>query len=311
MSYRADKILALSGGHLEDKTSKGLQNIFKRVLKNGMHGLCFSPYEEGQKPGDQISEAQIRRRMKIIKPYTNWIRSFSCTDGNELIPVIAKEFGIKTLAGAWLGDDTYINKKEIAGLIKLANEGYVDIGAVGNEVMYRGDLTEEELLGHIKEVKEAIPNTPIGYVDAYYEFAQRPKITEACDIILANCYPYWEGCSLEYSLVYMKDMYHQALKAANGKKVIITETGWPSEGAGLNGAKPSFENAIKYFINTQQWSIEDNIETFYFSSFDESWKVGAEGDVGAFWGIWDKNEALKYSDFFSIKNKGKSLLKFK
>jgi len=30
------------------------------------------------------------------------------------------------------------------------------------------------------------------------------------------------------------------------------------------------------------------------SSFDESWKVGGEGDVGAFWGIWDKNEKLKY-----------------
>ena len=30
-----------------------------------------------------------------------------------------------------------------------------------------------------------------------------------------------------------------------------------------------------------------------FSSFDEAWKVGAEGDVGAFWGLWDKDEQLK------------------
>jgi len=208
---------------------------------------------------------------------------------------IAKEYGIKTLVGAWLGDETKINKKEIEGLIKLAKEGYVDIAAVGNEVMYRGDLTEEELLGFIYQVKEAIPEIPVGYVDAYYEFAQRPRITEACDIILANCYPYWEGCSIEYSLIYMKDMYNQAIKVANGKKVIITETGWPSEGEGLNGAQPSFENAIKYFINTQKWSAEDNIDIFYFSSFDESWKVGAEGIVGAYWGLWDKYERLKFS----------------
>ena len=78
MSYRADKIKSLAGINLEGKTTKGLQNLFKRVLKNGMHGLCFSPYEEGQKPGDQLSEEQIRRRMKIIKPYSKWIRSFSC-----------------------------------------------------------------------------------------------------------------------------------------------------------------------------------------------------------------------------------------
>jgi len=189
-SFRKYKIKSLAGLNLENKTTKGLENLFKKTLKNGMHGLCFSPYEEGQEPGDQMTEKQIRRRMKIIKPYTKWIRSFSCTDGNEAIPRIAKEYGIKTLVGAWLGDDDEINKREIAGLIKLAKEGYVDIAAVGNEVMYRGDLTEDELLDFMYEVKEAVPTVPMGYVDAYYEFSHRPKITEACDVILANCYPY-------------------------------------------------------------------------------------------------------------------------
>ena len=92
----------------------------------------------------------------------------------------------------------------------------------------------------------------------------------------------------------MKDMYNQAVQAGNGKKVIITETGWPSECEVFNGAQPSYENAIKYFINSQIWSEEEDIEMFYFSSFDESWKIGDEGDVGAFWGLWDKHENLKY-----------------
>lgn len=294
MSIRAEKHLALAALDYENKSSKELAKLSKQVLKNGMHGLCFSPYMEGQKPGDIISEKQIRRRMKIIKPYTKWIRSFSCTDGNEAIPRIAKEYGIKTLVGAWLGDDPKINEREIAGLIELAKAGYVDIAAVGNEVMYRGDLAEAELLDFIYQVKEAIPEIPVGYVDAYYEFSDRPNITDACDVILANCYPFWEGCDLDYSLLYMKDMYYRALRAGNGKKVIISETGWPSMGTNLQGAFPSYENALKYFMNTQKWSEEDDIEIFYFSSFDESWKVGGEGDVGAFWGLWDKDEKLKF-----------------
>ena len=53
-------------------------------------------------------------------------------------------------------------------------------------------------------------------------------------------------------------------------------------------------NAMKYFINSQVWSKEDDIDIFYFSSFDEDWKVGPEGDVGAHWGIWDINEKLKF-----------------
>jgi exo-beta-1,3-glucanase (GH17 family) len=232
--------------------------------------------------------------MEIIKPYTQWIRSFSCTEGNEKIPGIAKELGIKTMVGAWLGDDPEINREEVDNLILLAREGLIDIAAVGNEVLLRGDLAEEELLGFIYEVKSAVPDVPVGYVDAYYEFVDHPRITEACDVILANCYPFWEGCHLDYSILYMKDMFQRALRAGNGKKVIVSETGWPSKGSSTNGAHPSFENFLKYFINTQKWATEDDIEVFYFSSFDESWKVGAEGDVGAFWGLWDKHEDLKF-----------------
>ncbi len=274
---------------------ESLEGLWKKTLESGMHGLCFSLYEDGQRPGDIITEEQVRRRMEIIKPYTKWVRSFSCTEGNEFIPKIAREYGIKTLVGAWLGDDPEINEREIEGLIQLAKDGFVDIAAVGNEVMYRKELTEDELLDFISQVKEAIPdNIPVGYVDAYYEFSVRPRITEACDVILANCYPYWESCHLDYSLLHMKQMFGQALSAAKGKKVIITETGWPSEGGGLNDAHASRENAMKYFINSQVWSAKEDIDIFYFSSFDESWKVGAEGDVGAYWGLWDKNEKLKY-----------------
>jgi len=306
MSFRTDYILYAknnenansefsSGLSLTDTSPEVLSVVFSQCLQSGMNGLCFSMYEEGQKPGDQISEEQVRRRLKIMAPYTKWVRSFSCTEGNEYVPKIARELGMKTLVGAWLGDDAEKNEKEMEALIQLANEGYVDIAAVGNEVMYRKDLTEDKLLAFIQKVRKEIPaHIPVGYVDAYYEFTIKPRITEACDVILTNCYPYWEGTKQEYSLAHMKSMYHQAMVAANGKKVIITETGWPSHGESFKDSHPSVANAMKYFINSQLWSKQENIEMFYFASFDESWKVGPEGDVGAHWGIWDKNERLKF-----------------
>ncbi len=286
-----------NGFDFEKKSEKEIKSLFHELLNQGMHGLCFSMYEEGQRPGHIISEEQVRRRLQIIAPYTKWIRSFSCTEGNEFIPKIAREFGIKTLVGAWLGDDAEKNKKEIEALIQLSKDGFVDIAAVGNEVMYRKDLTEDELLAFIAKVKAEIPShIPVGYVDAYYEFTIKPRITEACDVILTNCYPYWEGSTIDYSLAHMKSMFYQAAASGHGKKVIITETGWPSQGESFRESHPSPENAMKYFINSQLWSKEANIDIFYFSSFDESWKVGPEGEVGAHWGIWDKNEKLKYTE---------------
>ncbi|MEZ4745132.1 MAG: glycosyl hydrolase family 17 protein [Calditrichia bacterium] len=285
---------SLAGLDFSNMTKSELESAFLQMLNNGIHGISFSVYLNDQKPGSLISAEQIADRMQIVKPYVKWIRSFSCTDGNEQIPKIAKENGIKTLVGAWLGDDPEKNEKEIEGVIKVAKAGYADIVAVGNEVLLRGDLTEDEIINFINRVKREIPGIPVGYVDAYYEFAVHPRVSDACDVILANCYPFWEGFPLEHSLAYLKNMYQVAMNAGKGKKVIITETGWPNLGSPERAAVPSYENAIRYFINAYTWADEADVEIFYFSSFDELWKVGAEGDVGAYWGLWDINGNLKY-----------------
>ena len=294
MSNYYRKNLALSGMDFSGHSIDDLRALVRQILEGKIHGISFSPYVEGQGPGTQLEEAQIRGRLDIIKPYVHWIRSFSCTDGNELIPRIAAENGLKSMVGVWLDDDKEHNEIELANAIEVAQAGHADILAVGNEVLLRGDMSEDELIDYINRAKQAAPNVEVGYVDAYFEFAVHPRVTEACDVILANCYPFWEKCPAEHALLYMKEMYRLAVSVANGKKVIISETGWPNIGTATDGAMPSFENAIKYFVDTYRWAQEDGIEIFYFASFDETWKVDAEGDVGAYWGLWDKDGNPKY-----------------
>lgn len=306
-AYLSGKLLSLekigstlnskTGIDLSSKTEAEITAQFSQILKDGLHGLCFSPYVEGQDTGDILSENQIRRRLDIIAPHAKWIRSFSCTEGNELIPEIAHKKGLKTVVGAWISDDKERNEKEIQSLIKLAEAGLVDIAAVGNEVLHREEIGEQELIGYIQRVRAALPDSiPVGYVDAYYQFLDRPALVGACDVILANCYPFWEGADNDYALNYLSRMMELTRLSANGKKVIITETGWPSKGENIESAVPSRLNAMKYFIAVQDWAKNHEIELFYFSSFDESWKIKQEGEVGAGWGIWDKSENLKFNN---------------
>ena len=306
-AYLSGKLLSLenNGSTINTITGRDLSSLseteirtqFSEILDNGLHGLCFSPYVEGQETGDILSENQIRRRLDVITPHAKWIRSFSCTEGNELIPEIAHKKGLKTLVGAWISDDKDRNEKEIQSLITLAKAGLVDIVAIGNEVLHREEISEQELLEYIKRVRVALPDSiPVGYVDAYYQFLDRPALVAACDVILANCYPFWEGSNNLFALTYLDRMMELTQQVANGKKVIITETGWPSKGDNVAAAEPSKMNAMKYFIAVQEWATNKNIELFYFSSFDESWKVKQEGEVGAGWGIWDKNENLKFDN---------------
>jgi exo-beta-1,3-glucanase (GH17 family) len=271
-----------------------LVSRLRQILEQKIHGICFSPYVEGQEPGAPLSDGQILERLDVIQPYTRWVRTFSCSEGNEQIPALAHQQGLKTMVGVWIDDDLEQNELEIANAIDIAQAGHANILAVGNEVLLRGELSEQALIDYIQRVKSAVPGVEVGYVDAYYKFVDHPKVTDACDVILANCYPFWESCHADYSLLYMKDMYRRAQQVADGKKVIISETGWPNIGTATGAAEPSEENALRYFINTYQWAQEENIEVFYFSSFDEDWKVADEGDVGAYWGLWDKHGQLKY-----------------
>jgi glucan 1,3-beta-glucosidase len=296
MSNLYKKTLSLSGIDATSHSIDELKKLVGELLSNKIHGLSFSPYIEGQRPGPEtiISPAQIRERLAPIQSSVNWIRSFSCTQGNQHTPIIAKELGLKTMVGIWLDEDLDNNEKELQAGIQLAQAGYVDILAVGNEVMLRKELTEDQLIDYITRAKAAAPQVQVGYVDAYFKFVDHPDVTAACDVILANCYPFWEGYPAEHALVYMKEMYRIAKKAANGKPVVVSETGWPNIGTPERGSIPSYDNAIRYFVNTYKWAEEENIDVIYFSSFDETWKIAEEGDVGAYWGLWNKDGVPKY-----------------
>jgi exo-beta-1,3-glucanase (GH17 family) len=272
----------------------GLKEAFRGELDKGLHGLCFSPYLDGQSPGSSITERQIRSRLEIVRPHVRWIRSFSCTEGHEATPRIAHELGMNTLTGMWLGTDAASNEREFESAVAMAHAGYVDVLAVGNEVLLRKDLSEDTLLDYLRRAKEALPDIPIGYVDAYFLFEQHPRVTQACDVVLANCYPFWEGCPRDEAVPYMQTMYARARAAAPGKPVIISETGWPDRGTAFLAATPSVDGAMRYFIETQQWAREHDVPVFYFAAFDEAWKVAAEGDVGAYWGLWNQDGQHKF-----------------
>ncbi len=296
--WLAENGLLLPGAEpsaLAGKTSDEIRTLYAEQFQRGLYGLCFSAYTQGQRSGDPLSQAQVRRRIELIAPHTRWVRSFACTEGHELIPRLAREKGLDTMVGAWISTDRARNEREIEALIALSQQGLVGIAVVGNEVLLRGDLPEAELLAYVARVKAAVPDgVPVGCVDAYFQFMERPALTAACDVLLPNCYPFWEGADIAVAAQYLRRM-HGLVKAAGGDKpVIVTETGWPGKGQAMAGAVPSADNAMRYFIDVQQWGRREGIKLFYFSSFDEPWKLAQEGEVGTQWGLWDKDERPKY-----------------
>ena len=105
-------------------------------------------------------------------------------------------------------------------------------------------------------MKQALPGVPVGYVDAYFLFEKHPRVTAACDVVMTNCYPFWEGCPREQALPYMQGMLARTRAAAPGKRMLISETGWPDQGSAFHGAVPGREGAMQYFVDTAAWAEE-------------------------------------------------------
>src|SRR6056297_1688985 len=150
MSNQYQRKLSLAGVDVSLMSLEELGATVKTILENRIHGISFSPYLENQAPGIQLQPGPIRERLRTIQPWVQWVRTFSCKDGNQLTPGIAAASGLKTMVGVWLDEDREANEIELANAIEVARAGHADILAVGNEVLLRGELSEDELLEYLR-----------------------------------------------------------------------------------------------------------------------------------------------------------------
>src|SRR3954452_9116916 len=120
---------------------------FRGVLPSA----SYAPFEPGHTVADLTADQdKIRADLKTLSTVTRAVRLYASTEGNELVPPIAAEFGLKVTVGAWIDKDKDRNKREIEAVINLARRNSNVIGVVvGNETVYRGEAVPLENLGPI------------------------------------------------------------------------------------------------------------------------------------------------------------------
>lgn len=291
MSYKAEQYLDLprlnQDNYIIGRTETEKKDFFLEILNNGIHGFCFLQDEEDLQ---MLSEERIKIRMNILKSHATWVRLFYSWNKEQIIKT-AKVSGLKTLVEIQLGKNLEINDKELEGIINLAKAGFADIVSIANP---ERNLSENALKSYMEIIKKEIAEVTLGYSDVYDRFSSKRTIIELADVVLASCNPFLENCPSETALNRLKQMYETAKASAQSKPVIISETGWPSYSRNPDGAIASTENALDYFINTHLWMMDDNVDCFYLSCFDSGLNDMAKPYKNELWGIWDKNEQLKY-----------------
>ncbi len=258
--------------------------------------VSYAPFASSTNPdeGGKATPAQIRADLKKLALVTRSIRLYSSTGGVELVPGIAQEFGLNVTVGAWIDKHQDRNEREIAAAIDLARRhSNVKSVMVGNETIFRGEQTVDNLIKMIQRVKRAT-NVPVSTGEIWHVWLAHPELVSQVDYIAAHVLPYWEGFSDAQAVDQTVLVYDKLRQAYPGKRIVIAEFGWPSAGYNLKHAEPGrIQQAavLRDFVSrARAYGIDYNI----VEAIDQPWKT-FEGGVGPYWGILDASREPKFS----------------
>jgi exo-beta-1,3-glucanase (GH17 family)/cellulose synthase/poly-beta-1,6-N-acetylglucosamine synthase-like glycosyltransferase len=258
--------------------------------------MSYSPYVGTHYPKDRritVPAEQIDRDMSIVAGATRGVRSYSIIDGMDQLPAIAAKHGLNVSLGAWVGDTDARDKTEIETVVALAKQHRnVKSVLVGNEVLLRTERTVDQMVQMIRDVKKQV-RVPVSTGEIWYLWLENPKLVKAVDYMAVHILPYWEGVSAEQAVSYTFDRIDELKRAYPGKRIVVAEFGWPSQGYNNLDAVPgalSQAQIIRDFVaEANRRGIEYNI----VEAFDQPWKSN-EGSVGAYWGMFTADRQAKF-----------------
>jgi exo-beta-1,3-glucanase (GH17 family) len=293
-------------------------NTFKALDIIPGKALCYSGFREGQQPGGKSpSYDEVKEDLFLLHKHWKYLRLYDCDSHAEtVLKVIRNEkLDFKVMQGAFInaemnnfncpwGGGTYSeevlmqnskeNRGKISKLIELAGR-YPDIIfslSVGNEACVEWTdhyVPEKKVLEYAKQVK-AEASQPVTFCENYVPWLYKlEKLAEELDFISIHTYPVWEYKHIDEALDYSKENYYAVARKFPHKPVVITEAGWAtnSNGRGINPENVNEEYQQIYYEKLMNWVQKENILTFFFEAFDETWKGSPEPlEPEKHWGLF-------------------------
>ncbi|WP_281852241.1 glycosyltransferase [Dyella sp. GSA-30] len=261
-----------------------------------IHGFAYTPFRPGQAPEKSYpSLDEIRQDLAIISQLSNRVRTYSVDGSQADIPMLAAEFGMEVILGVWIGTDLAINDREVERAIEVIRSSPNVKGVlVGNETLFRHDVTEEQLIAYIVRIRTSV-DVPISASEQWHIWEEHPILAKHVDMISTHILPYWESALYNDSLHLVLDRIVHLERLYPGKPVVLGEVGWPSQGRhpGNGSITAPGHQAVHIRMLVEQLNRVGR-SYFVMEAFDQRWKT-EEGEIGQHWGVFDAKRQPKFA----------------
>jgi exo-beta-1,3-glucanase (GH17 family) len=268
--------------------------------------ISYSPYNADN---TCKSTSQVASDLAKVTGY-EVIRLYG-TDCNQIANVLSavKGKGVSLFLGIF---DIHQVQSESQTLIDAVKGDWsvVNTVSVGNELVNNGGASVGQVTGAIGQARGILRgagyNGPVVTVDTMVAMKNNPALCTASDFCAINCHAFFDGKTpADQSGPFVANWAKMVSEAAGGKTVVVTETGWPSQGYEPHFTIPSSQNMIITDYHSRQTnglavpsqenqqaavaSIKQHFATnaILYSSFNNMWKKDSASTFGAerYWGI--------------------------
>ncbi|MDT8386773.1 MAG: glycosyltransferase [Thiogranum sp.] len=261
-----------------------------------IQGFAFSPFQKDENPNWNKfpSPEEIENDLILLAGKTHAIRTYSVDKTLGEIPRLAEKHDINVALGAWVDADTERTRKEINKALGIAVRAHNVVRIfVGNEVLLRGDIPVEELIEHL-DMAQSETDIPISTAEPPYIWKNYPELVDHVDYIAIHLLPYWEGISVDTAVDFVVNNVNEIKQLYPDKPIVIAEVGWPSNGRTIKDAVASNAAEATFLRRFLARAVEEKYTYYLMEAFDQTWKRDLEGEVGAYWGVYDVERQPKF-----------------
>lgn len=261
------------------------------------NGISYGAFRDGESPGESLtSKADILEDLEILAERWNLIRLYGADQQslNILEAIEENDLPIRVMQGIWLDahKSAQENDEQVRLAIEYANR-FPDIIVavnVGNEILvdwsYHRLDDVDDVIAKIRQVRAGI-RQPVTVADDY-NFWNKPRaqqVADELDFICLHAYAFWNNKTLDIAMEWTESIYNDIQSRHPDHTIAYCETGWPtsriyddgSYEGGLVGRAGEAEQKV-FFNQYDPWVDRNKVISFYFTSFDEQWKGGFDGD---------------------------------